>query len=397
MLRHIVFLAVAVMMLSTLVRTQTDYVPTAPGVWKPWLFSAYADHRRLLAAQPADVKALDLSMQGLREILKKTPGFAAPTGFSVETTGTMDLETHRPGQPDAKTLPIPATLTFGAFGVYEFTRNGVAVRGDTGETTLLMFFVNQLALPLFYQSDPIPEFEKVETDVERLAEPQADLVGLPRYGHTIVLKKNPAPIWTAVSREEALSLATRGIEARLTESRSVAARLQKGRDDFVDPGQQAKRIADYKTVAALSKDPAKTLESLMKGEERIQAEALTMAKPIADASARVAVVERELAAAKTAAAALSATERAAPGCYAARETISLARFQGQAGGGCVALVRPNWKMFNPALPRSAPQIVVIGHYEACMLPQNLPHPGGCVANRKLLAAMDKQAILDWLR
>ena len=109
------------------------------------------------------------------------------------------------------------------------------------------------------------------------------------------------------------------------------------------------------------------------------------------------MVERELAAAKTAAAMLSATERAAPACYAARETVSLARFQGQAGGRCTALVRPNWKLFNSALRCSAPQIVVIARYEVCMLPQNLPHPGGCVANRKLLETMDKQAILDWLR
>jgi hypothetical protein len=399
MLRPILSLAVAVMMLSTAARTQIQirYLPTAPGVWKPWVFYAFPDDRRRLAAPPADVKALDVSLQGLSAILKKTPGFAAPAGFSVVVAGGLELESLRPGQPAAKTLPIPANFLFGAFGVYEFTRNGIAVREDTGETSMLVLFVNHLALPLFYQSDPIPEFEKLETDVERLAEPQADLFGMPRYGHTIVLKKNPAPIWTAVSREEALSLATRGIERRLTESRDVVARLQKGHDDFVDPAQQAKRIADYKTAAAYSKDPAKTLESLMKAEERIQAEASTMAKPIADASARVAVGERELAAAKTAAAALSATERAAPACYAANETVSLARFQGQPGGRCTALVRPNWKMFNPALPRSAPQILVISKYEACMLPQNLPHPGGCVANRKLLETMDKQAILDWLR
>ena len=135
----------------------------------------------------------------------------------------------------------------------------------------------------------------------------------------------------------------------------------------------------------------------MKGEERMQAEAGTLTKQIADASARATAVEREVAAAKATVAALPATERAAPACYAARETVSLARFQGQAGGRCVALVRPNWKVFNPALPRSAPQILVIAHYEACLGPQNLPHPGGCVANRRLMETMDKQAILDWLR
>lgn len=396
MLRHAVSLAVAVMMLSTAARTQIRYLPTAPGVWKPWVFHAYDDDRRRLAAQPADVRALNVNLQALSAILKRTPDFAAPAGFSVETTGDLDLESFRPGQPEVKTLPIPATLNFGAYGIHEFTRNGAAVREDTGETSQLLFFVNQLALPLFFQSDPVPEFETLETDVARLAEPQPDLFGMPRYGHTIVLKKNPAPIWTAVSREEALNLAIRGIEARLTESRGIVARIQKSYDDLVDPAQRAKRIADYKMAASLSKDP-KTLESLMKAEERMQAGAGTLTKQIADASARAAAVEREVAAAKAVVAALPATERAAPACYAARETVSLARFQGQAGSRCEALVRPNWKMFNPALPRSAPQIVVIAHYEGCLGPQTLPHPGGCVANRKLLETMDKQAILDWLR
>jgi hypothetical protein len=397
MLKHFVAVAVVVMTLSAVAQTQTTYVPTAPGVWKPWAFTAYPDDRRRLGAQPADVKALDVSLQGLTAILKKTPGFVAPVGFSVEFVGGLELETVRPGQPDPKTLPIPTTSLFGAFGVYEFTRNGAVVREDKGETTMLLFFVYQLALPLFYGQDPIPEFEKLDANVATLAEPQADLMGMTRYGHMLMFKKNPAPIWTAVSREEALNLAIRGIERRLTDLRSTVTTLEKGRDDFVDPAQIAKRIADYKTGAALSKDPAKTLESLMKAEERIQAEAANMAQPIAEASARAAVVEKELATAKTMAAALSATERAAPACYAASEKVSLARFQGQPGGRCQAMVRPNWKMFNPALPRSAPQILVIGNYEHCLLPQNLPHPGGCVANRKLLETIDKQAILDWLR
>jgi hypothetical protein len=296
-----------------------------------------------------------------------------------------------------QTLPIPATFNFGAYGVYEFPRNGSTVRGDTGETTQLLFFVNQLALPLFYQSEDVPEYQAVETDVTRLAAPQPDLFGLPRYGHTIVLKKNPAPIWTAVSLGEALTLAVHGVEAKLARSRDMLGRQQKQASEATDPAARAKRIADFKVAAKYSKDPEATLAELMKAEERIEAQAGTMAKPLADAEADVAAVERELAAATAATAALPAADRAAPACYAEREKVSLARFQRQVSERCIALVRPNWKLFNPALPRSAPQIVVIGHYEPCLLPQNLPHPGGCVANRKLLETIDKQAILDWLR
>src|SRR5438045_3459616 len=112
MLRHIVSLAVAFMILSTAAETQIRYLTTAPGVWKPWVFYAYADDRRRLAARPADVTSLEASMQGLSAILKKTPGFAAPVGFNVTSSGGLDLESHRPGQPASPTLPLPANLFF---------------------------------------------------------------------------------------------------------------------------------------------------------------------------------------------------------------------------------------------------------------------------------------------
>lgn len=396
MRKHVGSLAVAVVALAAVVGTQSRYVPTAPGVWKPWAFTASGDDARRLGARPSDTSAVDASLRGLASILRNTPGFSAPIGFSIETTGTLDLESFRPGQPDVKTLPIPSSLDFGAFGISELTRNGMTVRDDTGETTMLLFFVNQLALPIFFETHPVPEFEALDTDVAQMAEPQADLFGMPRYGHTIVLKKNPAPIWAAVSLGEALRLADGGITARLAESRDVVTRLQKSRDELVDPAQQAKRIADYKLAASLSKDP-KTLESLMQAEERLQAQAGPLAKQIAEATAQVTAIERDVAAANATIAALPADRRAAPACYAARESVSLARFQNEPRSGCIALVRPNWKLFNPSLPRSAPQVLVIAHYEACLGPQHLPHPGGCLANMQLLEAMDKQALQDWLR
>ena len=86
-------LAIALAALSTAVGTQSRYVPTAPGVWKPWAFTGGGDATRRLGARPPDVSAVDASLKGLVSILRKTPGFSAPIGFSIETTGTLDLET----------------------------------------------------------------------------------------------------------------------------------------------------------------------------------------------------------------------------------------------------------------------------------------------------------------
>src|SRR5688572_1656113 len=53
---------------------QYRYLPTSPGTWKPWQFTAYADHRRLLGARPADVKELEAQLLRLNAIIKNTDG-----------------------------------------------------------------------------------------------------------------------------------------------------------------------------------------------------------------------------------------------------------------------------------------------------------------------------------
>ena len=376
---------------------QIRYVPDAPGTWKPWRFTAYPDNRTRVAARAADIKALETQMLALNAIIRKTPGFAAPIGFSVETVGDLDLGSFKSGQPALTTLPLPSTLNFGAYGVLEFERNGKLVREDAGETAQLLFFVNQLALPLFFGPDPVPEFEGLETDVTRLAASRPDVFGMPRYGNTLVLKKNPAPIWTAVPLEESLRLAIDGITRRLATAREVAVRLRNHHDDLKDPVKRGRRIAEYKALAAMVKDPG-YMDKMMKVEQQMEANLATLLGPIEAAESQVAAVARDLAAARDTLASLPAADRAAPACYASDARTSLARFRNNPGGNCVALVRPNWKLFNPALPRSAPQIVVIGHFDRCLqASQRALHAGGCAANMKLLETIDREAILAWLQ
>lgn len=118
---------------------------------------------------------------------------------------------------------------------------------------------------------------------------------------------------------------------------------------------------------------------------------------IAAANAVVSKSEQELAGARSAAAALSAADRAAPACYSMDKT-ALARFRRSPAAGCDPLVRPNWKLFNPALSRSAPQLLTISHFDRCLGGDGkYPHPGGCAANLRLLESIDKAALLAWLQ
>ena len=135
---------------------------------------------------------------------------------------------RRAGEPALTVRPLPASLGFGAFPVMEYGSGATAKRDDTGETPHVYFFVNQLWHPLNSARDSsVPEFEKLDcVDVVRLAAPQPDVFGLPRYGDSLVIKKSAAPIWVAVTFAETLDLVARGIEQQLTDERDVVARLQ---------------------------------------------------------------------------------------------------------------------------------------------------------------------------
>ena len=55
-------------------------------------------------------------------------------------------------------------------------------------------------------------------------------------------------------------------------------------------------------------------------------------------------------------------------------------------------------IFDTTLPRTAPQLLVLNLYERCLTPQSLAYqkPGGCVTNRKVIEALDWNAVRAWL-
>src|SRR5262245_34957424 len=193
------------------------YLTNSPGTWKPWRFVAYGDPQRDLGARPGDMKALEAQLLKLNAILRNTDGLTNPIGFSVETVGLLEFEPKLPGagagEPALTTRPFPASLNFGAYAVVEYGSGATAKRVDTGETAQVLFFVNSLAQPLNSDiSSRVPEFEKLDGDVVRLAPPQPDVLGFQRYRDTLVLKKSPEPIWVAVGYGETLDLVAKSID-----------------------------------------------------------------------------------------------------------------------------------------------------------------------------------------
>jgi hypothetical protein len=122
--------------------------------------------------------------------------------------------------------------------------------------------------------------------------------------------------------------------------------------------------------------------------------------PSKGSARRLAVLDQALAKAEQRRATLAEADRSAPACFVSAGTSPDARIRRGPAPGRAPLVRFNPGFFDPALPRWAPQLVVVTQAGRCYerVGRTGPeHPSGCTANRALLESLDRQRILDWLQ
>ncbi|MEO5824194.1 MAG: hypothetical protein ABIT71_27105 [Vicinamibacteraceae bacterium] len=387
--------------------TQSRSLPDAPGTWKAWKpFAAIASARQEQAATPVLVKAFEAELLTLNGVLRRAPAVASPVGFSVETWGNLAgyrVSEHAPGQPAGGRQPLGGALTFGAFPIFEYERAGKTIREDHGETALQQFFVNQIGRGLIDRGN-VPDWGAVDHDAFLQPLPQGEIAGLPRFGDGLVIARDPAALWTPLSQRAALDLvlAARQVDVAAAQESvdASAARLVVVRD----PAWRAKRLKEAQQGASTMPDPQGFMKQI---EESIRVEEASLVKELAPATGsgkRLADARRAADDVTAWVAELSPADLAAGSCYAAKGTTLRTRFPTGKPASCHPLVRPNYGYFNTALPRSAPQVVIIAPVGRCFdtadtrnREANSPSPAGCRANRALVDSLDKDAIRAWLR
>ncbi|MEO8520619.1 MAG: hypothetical protein ABI603_04605 [Acidobacteriota bacterium] len=387
--------------------SQTRLLPDAPGTWKPWKpLATTVDSRQARAATPALIKAFEAELLALNAILRRAPAMAAPVGFSVETWGHLAgyrIAEHAPGQPAGAGVPLAGGLTFGAFPIFEYERNGKMIREDTGETALQQFLVNQMGPGLIDRGN-VPEWGPVDRDAFLQPLPQGEIAGLPRFGDGLVIARDPAALWTPLSRRGALDLvkAARQLEVDSAQQSVDAstARLAVVRD----PAWRATRLKEAQQAAATMADPQAFMRQI---EAALGIEEATLVKELAPTGGtgkQLTDMRRALSEVTDWIAELSPSDQAAPACYAEKGATLRARFGTVPLAGCHPLVRPNYGYFNKALPRSAPQVVIITPIGRCFdtadkynREANSPSPAGCRANRAVVETLDTEAMRAWLR
>ena len=165
---------------------------------------------------PASVRAAGLALAVLVCAALAAPAAAQPeflvnepgTWKAWRFTATPTTRKERAAAPAGSTLPLAGALSFGAFPIFQYERNGRMVHVDTGETELLLFHVNELQ-PWLVRGEAVFEWRDIETDAFLMPASSAEVAGFPRYGDILVIKKNPAPLWVPLSLADALRLTLR--------------------------------------------------------------------------------------------------------------------------------------------------------------------------------------------
>jgi len=402
--RFTIIIAAACSMLAS-VRAQPWYMTDAAGTWKPWRMQISSSTRAAAKATPMELKAFEAELVKFTGIWRSAPGVAEPRGFSVESYGHLAGTGQRlPGQPALATLPLAGGVTFAAFPIFEFERNGKRVRSDTGETETMGFTVNDIDGGIIGRPGP-EEWRSLEHDVIFPFARTGERAGFPRFDEIVVITKREAPLWTPVAVLEAWQLQEKATRQTLDEATAQIAKLTAAVDAEIDPAQKAKRQAEYERNAKSLPDPAAYLKQMAEVEVVRERTARAELAPTAFEPQRQKKATQELATVQAIIAALTPEERTAPACYVPGTTRVDGRIKpGPANARCTALVRPNYQFFDRALPRSAPQLVILVQAKRCYEDDRereaMERKGwvaGCVANRKLLDTWDRNAILGWLQ
>jgi hypothetical protein len=388
---------------------QLRYRPNENGPWRPWQFTAVAAARQSRSATAAEVQAWEAQLQELAAIVRRAPAVAQPVGFAAELWGSLDgYGTPAKGEPAASKIPLAGSLSFAAFPLIEFMRNGKLVNEDLkgGETETLQFVVNRIDRGMFRQSMPI---EWGGEDAVGFTQPKSGemLAGaLTRIDDVFALissRNSRRPLWVPLTLEEAMAPVLTQRRQNFESRRDNYAKQQREFVESLTPQKRAERRAGWeRAAAAMGADRGPSfLANMAKSDADIESFKRAQLAPGGSEERSVQEAERELREAEGVLTA-PATARAAPACYDKSARGLASRFRALAGAPptCEPLVKTNWAFFDTTRPRSAPQILLLSHFGRCLTKESLSHGdalrGGCSINRQLVESMDWRALRAWM-
>ncbi len=336
------------------------------------------DRTSMVGIPAAHRRIMEDNLQRFVAIVLRDPALRPPVGFDFGT-GT---HAYAPPLPVSHHAPLAYTMT----GLFYFYRYMPAARGELGAVrpesiAMYGFFVRGNSISTVFGGERWQTDEGGRTYWEPREIRKVD--GFPQYSTgTIVLKRNPRPIWVPVSREWALrrelaqarknldGFAASEAAARAFDPTATLEKWLKER-----PERQQEMEKGYAEMKPISPEVAEKIRAnffdLEKSVERTFRDAAERQKaappykdPRGEALRRgvekcIGYLEGELAR-------LSAADRAAP-AYVSFKTVDL---KGPSPPGCscivdsdfpdaTRIVKENPDYYDPALPPSAIQLILV--------------------------------------
>ncbi len=329
----------------------------------------------MVGVPAAAQKPMEALLERFRAIALRDPALRPPIGFDLRTA----LHAYTPPLPVSAHPPLAGSMT-GLLYYYQYMPAYAQVRPLPLAPHGFFIRANNLA-EAFEGADRWQIDEEGHTywepkEIRRLG-------GFPQYDNGIVvLKRNPRPIWIPVSREWAL-------RRQLTLARKSLAAVERDSPDAADAAQDSafqawlrdkpnRQRALEESYAEMKKSHPEVAEKMRAGFYQSEKQAEQILRDLAarqradgprsrarfatqqrDAGECVRYVEEELAR-------LSPAELAAP---AYGSTVASTQ-RADAAGRCSVLadpatpharriVRENPDYFNPALPRTAAQVILV--------------------------------------
>jgi len=364
--------AVGVLMLTAVMpaaaqKTTARSLPNEPGKWKPWTFiNLSSSDLKLLGFTLPEARAFEARLKQIAEIFRTSPVWNPPMGVDPALTGmALGPPAYFPYAKMLKNQPIVGYIMMGSFEHYEVIRTtgGQEKRehyiGD--ETMHVMFDVNSLPRGAGVNSLTDDDGGLYEQPVRT-----ADIGGFPTYGDLMVITTNGRPIWTPISRERFLKAFIAKRRPDVANAEKSIADEQKKYEAFVAPEATAARQAKYKAeIDKMASKGAAAVEHERRYWARDEAETLAGLKrgashdpdsPFGGVIALVKAAEEQLAA-------MPPAERSEPACFLeARNDRTKSGLVAAGTPTCVPLVTQNPNFFDPQLPRSMPQIIVVNEF-----------------------------------
>jgi hypothetical protein len=346
------------------------------------------------------VQAFEATLQKLAAIVRRAPAVAQPVGFAGELWGHLGGSTGPKG-------PLSGAVTFGAFPLIEFMKNGKLANEDMkgGETELLQFVVNRIdrsmfsgSLPLEWSGEEAPGFPQPK----RLETVAGGLIRIDDVFVVIADKIANTPLWLPLTMEQALAPVIAGRRKSFESRREVYEKHKREFAEWLTQEKRAERRANWqRALPALGAKGPDFLANMEKSEIEIEKAKRETLAPGGSDDRGVQEAERDLREAEGVAAAAGAS-KGMQACYDQSARTLAARYRVVAGAPptCVPLVRENPSFFDPARSRSAPQILMVSAFDRCLKKESLAVAdqvrGGCTVNRQSMESMDWAAVRAWL-